>query len=148
MVQHSFMQAYVPTSEKLKTENQTNELSRTSSSPKLSLDSWILHCFCENFPEYPRDIAIRVLIIIYSSPQHFSWFKIYKLFQLSFTSIHCSTLKLSRRNQLSSCQDEINMDGEILNALKHLKNISKSKVLLQKFIQLWRKYTRNWQKMN
>ena len=54
----------------------------------------------------------------------------------SSTIIHCSNFKLSRRNQLSSCQPEINMEREILNAINDVKNISKNKLLLQEFIQL------------
>ena len=32
--------------------------------------------FCNNFPEYLRDIIIRILIIVYSFPQHFLRFKL------------------------------------------------------------------------
>lgn len=74
-----FMQAYISTFEKLKTENQQNELSRTFSFPKLPLQSWILHCFCKNFPEYSHNTTIRISILVYSSPRHFSWFKNHKL---------------------------------------------------------------------
>ena len=49
-------------------------------SPKLSLENWILHCLRENFPEYPRDITIRILMIVYSIPQHFPWFESCKLY--------------------------------------------------------------------
>ena len=43
-------------------------------------ESWILHCLCENFPEYPPDIIIQTSIIVYLIFQRFSWFKNYKLF--------------------------------------------------------------------
>ena len=56
-----------------------NGLFRTFCSPKLSLGSWILHCFCKNFPEYPPNITIRTSTIVYLIPQHFSWFKHYKV---------------------------------------------------------------------
>ena len=61
-------------------ESLKSALSRTFCSPKLSLESWILHCLCENFPEYPPDIIIQTSIIVYLISQHFSWFKNYKLF--------------------------------------------------------------------
>ena len=32
------------------------------------------------------------------------------------------------------------MEGEILKAISHVKNIRKSKLLLQEFIQLWKKH--------
>ena len=50
-------------------------LQGTFRTPKLSLESWILQCFRENFAEYLCDITIRISIIIYSVPQHFSWFR-------------------------------------------------------------------------
>ena len=60
-------------------ESLKNALSRTFSSPKLSLESWILHYLCKNFPEYPPEIIIKTSIIVYVIPQYFSWFKNYKL---------------------------------------------------------------------
>ena len=42
--------------------------------------NWILHCLRENFPEYQRDITIRILMIVYSIPQHFPWFQSCKLY--------------------------------------------------------------------
>ena len=48
-------------------ESLKSALSRTSNSPKLSPGSWILHCFCENFPEYPPDILIQTFIEFHST---------------------------------------------------------------------------------
>ena len=42
--------------------------------------NWILNCLRENFPEYQRDITIRILMIVYSIPQHFPWFQSCKLY--------------------------------------------------------------------
>ena len=53
-------------------ESPQNKLSRTFCSPILSLKRWILPCLCENFPEYLRNTAIWVSIIVYSSPHWFS----------------------------------------------------------------------------
>ena len=64
-------------------ESPKNELSRTFCSPKSSLQSWIFHCLFENFREYLRDIPLAISIIVYSVPQHFSWFKNYKLYWFS-----------------------------------------------------------------
>ena len=55
------------------------ELSMAFFSPKLSLESWNLHCLCKNFPENPRHIITEISIIVYSVPQHFSCLKNYKL---------------------------------------------------------------------
>ena len=60
-----------------------NELSRTFSISKLSLESCILYPLRKNFREYPHDITIRISVIVYSSPQYFSWFKNYKMYWLS-----------------------------------------------------------------
>ena len=57
-------------------EDLKNALSTTFCSPKLSLGSWILHCF----PKYPPDIILRTSVIVYLIPQHFLWFKNYKLY--------------------------------------------------------------------
>ena len=48
--------------------------SRTFCSLKLSLESWILHCLCKKFPEYPPDITIGIWLIACLIPKHFSWF--------------------------------------------------------------------------
>ena len=61
-------------------ESPENAFSRTFSSPKLPLESWILYCLWKNFHEYPSDITIWILIIAYSVPQQFSWFKKYKFY--------------------------------------------------------------------
>ena len=53
-------------------ESLKNEFSRTFSSPKLSLRSCILHCLCENVPEYPPDIIVQTSILVYLLPQVFS----------------------------------------------------------------------------
>ena len=60
-------------------ESLKSALSRTFCSPKLSLESWILHSLCENFPEYPLERAMQTSIIVYLIPQHCPWFKNYKL---------------------------------------------------------------------
>ena len=65
-------------------ESLKNALFRTFCSPKLSLESWILHCLHKNFPAYPHEITIGNLIIVYLTLQHFSWFKICKLLMLKF----------------------------------------------------------------
>ena len=44
-----------------------NELSRDFFSPKLSLESWILHCIRENLSEYPRDVTVEKLRIVSST---------------------------------------------------------------------------------
>ena len=41
--------------------------------PRLSLESSIIHCLHENFPEYPREITIGVSTTVYSISQQFSW---------------------------------------------------------------------------
>ena len=51
-------------------ENLQNALFRTFFSPKISLESWILHCLCKNFPKYPSDITIRISTIAYHSTFH------------------------------------------------------------------------------
>ena len=61
-------------------EDVKNTLSRTFCSPKLYLGSWILRCLCDNFPKYPPDIILRTSVIVYLIPQHFLWFKNYKLY--------------------------------------------------------------------
>ena len=61
-------------------EDLKNALSRTFCSPKLSLESWILHCLCDSFPKYPPDIILRTSVIVYLIPQHFLWFNNYKLY--------------------------------------------------------------------
>ena len=54
-----------------------NTLSRTFFFIKLlKVKIRILHFLCENCAEYQHDITIRVLITVYSIPQHNSWFKI------------------------------------------------------------------------
>ena len=53
-------------------ESLKNALSRTFYSPKLSLESWILHSFC-------KKVALQTSIIVYLILQRFSWFKNYKL---------------------------------------------------------------------
>ena len=58
-------------------KNLQKGIFRTFCSPKLSLESLILHCLCENFLEYPSEITIRISAIVYLIPQHFSWFKNY-----------------------------------------------------------------------
>ena len=45
------------------------------SSPKLSLESWILHCIRENFSEYLRDVTVEKLRIVSST----ALFTVYKL---------------------------------------------------------------------
>ena len=60
-------------------ESLKNAISRTFCSPKLSLESWILHSLCENFPEHPPGKAIRTSVTVYLMTQDFSWFKNYKL---------------------------------------------------------------------
>ena len=60
-------------------ESLKSALSRTFCFPQLSLESWMLHWLCENFPEYPPDIIIQTSIIVYLILQHFSWFKNYNL---------------------------------------------------------------------
>ena len=46
-------------------ESLKNAFFRTWFSPKLILESWILHYLCESFPEYPLDITIGTLITVY-----------------------------------------------------------------------------------
>ena len=46
-------------------ESSKNELSRTFCFPKLFLERWILHCFCNVFFWHARDIIIRIWIIVY-----------------------------------------------------------------------------------
>ena len=60
-------------------ESLKNAFFRTLFSPKLILESWIPHCLCESFPEYPLEITIETLIIVYLIQQEFSWFKNHKL---------------------------------------------------------------------
>ena len=48
-------------------------------STKLSLESLVFHCLCENFAEYPHGI----ILISYSILQQFSWFKNYKQYWFS-----------------------------------------------------------------
>ena len=60
-------------------ESMKNALSRTFFSSKLFLESWILHCLRNNFPEYSADTILRTFIIVDLIPQHFSWFINYKL---------------------------------------------------------------------
>ena len=62
-------------------ESLKNELTKTFCSPKLSLESRMLHYLRENFPEYPRDIEISIIVYPVSPvPKHFSWLKKYKLY--------------------------------------------------------------------
>ena len=60
-----------------------NALSRIFCSPKLSPESWIFHCLRKNNPEYPLDITIGTSTIVYLIPQHFWFFKNYKLYWIS-----------------------------------------------------------------
>ena len=45
-------------------ENQKNALLRTCCSLKLSLESWILLCFSETFPEYPRELQTLLVLTL------------------------------------------------------------------------------------
>ena len=45
--------------------------------------------------------------------------------------------------QLSSCQGKINMEGEILNALKHVKNISKNQATFERIYSIMKKTSKN-----
>ena len=63
-------------------ESLKSALSKPFCSPKLSFESWILHCLWKNVPEYPPEIIILTSIIVYLISQHFSWSKNYKLFIL------------------------------------------------------------------
>ena len=45
--------------------------------------------------------------------------------------------------QLSSCQGKINMAGEILNALKHVKNISKNQATFERTYSIMKKTNKN-----
>ena len=56
-------------------ESLKRALSRAFCSPKLSRGSCILNFLSENFPEYPPDKIIRISVIVYLLPQHFSWFE-------------------------------------------------------------------------
>ena len=60
-------------------ESLKNSLFRTFSSPKSSLEHWILHFLCKNLPEYPPDITMWTSAIVYLIPQNFSWFKNYRV---------------------------------------------------------------------
>ena len=60
-------------------ESLKNALSVTFCSPKLSLESLMLHCLCEHLAEYSPDIKIRTSVIVYLILQHFLLFKNYRL---------------------------------------------------------------------
>ena len=45
--------------------------------------------------------------------------------------------------QLPSCQGKINMAGEILNALKHVKNISKNQATFERIYSIMKKTNKN-----
>ena len=61
-------------------ESPKNKLFRTFCSLKLSLKSFIFHFLRTNLPECPRDITLGILILVYSVPQHFLYFRNYKLY--------------------------------------------------------------------
>ena len=73
-----------------------NILFRTFFSPKLSLESWILHCPPYSFSKYLRDITLGVSIIVYSVPQHFSWFQNCKLYWFSNSLLTLLSLALTQ----------------------------------------------------
>ena len=60
-------------------ESMKNALFRTFFSSKLFLESWILHCLRNNFPEYSAETILRTFITVDLILQHFSWFINYKL---------------------------------------------------------------------
>ena len=44
-------------------ESPKNEISRSYCSPKLFLESWMLHFLCKNLPQYARDVIIGISVI-------------------------------------------------------------------------------------
>ena len=64
-------------------ESLKNPLSTTFYPTKLSLESWMLHRLCQNFPECQPDITIGISKIVHLIQQLFSWFKSYKLYWFS-----------------------------------------------------------------
>ena len=76
-------------------ESPKNEFSRTFYKPKLSLESEILHCLRQNFPEYPRDITAHfmVLKITHSIDSQTGSWRLLCLYQnnsCNLTWIYCS----------------------------------------------------------
>ena len=60
------------------------------------LESWTLHCPCENFLEYPPNITIGVSIVVFLILLHFSWFKNFKLYWFSNSFLTLRSLMLKQ----------------------------------------------------